>query len=517
MKLGEMLVRDGRITPVQLQHAVAHQGELGGRLGSILVELGFLDAETLTVYLGLELGMPIATGATLERCKRSAVRLLTPQQAASYRCVPIVIQGQTLILAIEDPLDMVTLDALHNMTGYRILPRIAPEIRIHYYLERFYGVPRPQRFVALGDSPRGNPAIGSHTGGLPGPPLPGLPPRRTQPVVAPTPRPTLQRASSPSAERASSRPPPVPPALAPVTSQVTLPPPIRIPTKEEHEALEIDANDLVFELDADDADVAGHMHGAGNNGGHAPRASASSGARAESIARGSVAPPDPGAGQLTRGRREPASHDPAERPAHDPAAPARKRRTARHVAQDPDGADDDDRDTERGVHPVMTLEVALAVMASTDQRGAVADAILGFAARLFDVGVLCLVRDHMALGWKGFGPGLDDDRIESLLIPLEMQSIYQLSARSRELFRGHAFPAALHDHVFKVLRCHAPLYSVVVPVAIGPRVVNLLYGHKRDGGDLTEEEALGLRQVGAGAGEAYVRLISASKAQRKSA
>jgi hypothetical protein len=67
--------------------------------------------------------------------------------------VPIVIQGQTLILAIDDPLDMQTLDALHNMTGYRILPRVAPEIRIHYYLERFYGVPRPVRLAALGDGP----------------------------------------------------------------------------------------------------------------------------------------------------------------------------------------------------------------------------------------------------------------------------------------------------------------------------------------------------------------------------
>jgi hypothetical protein len=127
------------------------------------------------------------------------------------------------------------------------------------------------------------------------------------------------------------------------------------------------------------------------------------------------------------------------------------------------------------------------------------------------------VRDHMALGWKGFGPGIDDDRIEALLIPLEMPSIYQLSVRSREMFRGHAFPAALHDHVFKVLRCHTPLYSVVVPVSIGQRVVNLLYAHKRDGGDLTDDEVVAMRQLAAGAGEAYVRLISASKAQRRSA
>ena len=501
MKLGEMLVRDGRITPPQLQHALAHQARFGGRIGSTLVELGSLDAETLTVYLGLELGMPIATGATLERCKRSAVRLLSPQQAARFRCVPIVIQGQTLILAIEDPLDIQTLDALHNLTGYRILPRVAPEIRIHYYLERFYGLPRPQRFVALGDSPRGNPAIGSHTGGLPGPPLPGLPPRRTTPVPIPGRRLTVRRVESspPPTERGATRPPPVPMAAAPMAAPVAAPPPMpampvampapvpapvpapppaRVPTKEEQEALELDANDLVIELDADDADVAGHL----------PVTGATAAARSAQAANGAAK------GRTTaQGLGDPIPPRAAPKP------PA------------------EGRDTERAVHPVLTLDTALAVMASTDQRGAVADAIVGYAASMFDVAALCLVREHLAVGWKGFGPGVDDDRVEALLIPLEMPSIYQLAQRSRELFRGHAFPAPLHDHAFKVLRCHAPLYSVVVPVSIGNRVVNLLYGHKLDGGDLTEEEVLGVRQIAAAAGEAYVRLISASKAQRKSA
>jgi hypothetical protein len=245
----------------------------------------------------------------------------------------------------------------------------------------------------------------------------------------------------------------------------------RASTTQEHEALEIDANDLVIELDADDADVAGHLAAHG-----APRAA-------------TLPAPEPVRAEEPVAARLPRPDDPAL----------------------------DDRDTERGAHPLLTLEVALAVMASTDQRGAVADAMMGYAASIFDVAALCLVRDHLAVGWKGFGPGLEDDRIEALLIPLEMPSIYQLAERSREMFRGHAFPAALHDHVFKVLRCHAPLYSVVAPITIGQRVVNLLYGHKRDGGDLVEQEIVGLRQLTAAAGEAYVRLISASKAQRKSA
>ena len=86
MKLGEMLVRDGRLTEAQLETALKYQARDGGRLGTVLVEHGFVDLEALTVYLGLELGIPIATGAMLERAKRAAVRLLQPFDGGAEEC-----------------------------------------------------------------------------------------------------------------------------------------------------------------------------------------------------------------------------------------------------------------------------------------------------------------------------------------------------------------------------------------------------------------------------------------------
>src|SRR5262249_39946370 len=173
MRLGEMLVRDGRLTEAQLKQALAYQARDGGRLGAILVEHGLVDLAALTVYLGLELGIPIATGAMLERAKRAAVRLLQPAQAFKYKCVPLVVQDRQLIAAIEDPHDFATLESLTHVTGYRVLPRVAPEVRIYYYIERYYGVARPPRFVKFADAPRGDDSSG--TAGLPAPPLPGLP------------------------------------------------------------------------------------------------------------------------------------------------------------------------------------------------------------------------------------------------------------------------------------------------------------------------------------------------------
>src|SRR5438445_9812126 len=156
MRLGEMRVRDGRWTEPQLRQALALQARDGGRLGTVLVEHGLCDLEALTIYLGLELGIPIATGAMLERAKRAAVRLLQPTQAFKYKCVALVVQDRQLIAAIEDPHDFATLEALTQVTGYRILPRVAPEVRIYYYIERYFGVARPARFLKFGDVPRGD-------------------------------------------------------------------------------------------------------------------------------------------------------------------------------------------------------------------------------------------------------------------------------------------------------------------------------------------------------------------------
>ncbi|MEZ4362777.1 MAG: hypothetical protein R3B48_21480 [Kofleriaceae bacterium] len=229
MKLGEMLLRDGRLSPAQLQTALSLQARDGGRIGTVLFELGFVDLDCTTVYLGLELGIPIATGAMLERAKRSAVRLLQPNQAFLHRCVPLVVQDRQLIAAVEDPHDLANLEQITQLTGYRVLPRVAPEVRIYYYVERYYGVPRPLRFVALADLPRGDEAAVHQ--GLPAPPLPGLPPLASQPVAAPGPGPKLH-----STQRMA-----------------------RLDTNnrfDDSEALELEAEDLIVTLDADNAAAA---------------------------------------------------------------------------------------------------------------------------------------------------------------------------------------------------------------------------------------------------------------------
>gem|GEM_PF-1507939 len=444
VKLGEMLLRDGHVTPDQIDLAVARQARDGGRFGTVLVEMGFVDLETLTVYLGLELSLPIATGGMLDRAKRTAVRLLTPQQAHRFRCVPLLISDRNLIAAVDDPHDLVVLDELSRVTGYRVIPRVAPEIRIFYYLERYYGVKRPPRFEVFGEKPRGQrqpppPATGTK---LPGPSLPGLPPPTETPVAAPRPAPRLRTSSDADADadrpptvtprRARTEPPPIPDAP---------PTPAAAQTSEEIDALEIDAQELVVELEADAAETADE----------APPAAA-----------------------------------------FDAMAPAASAGTSSY--------------------PSLSLDETLEAMQAAGARGEVADALMGFASSLFDTAALLIVRDNLAFGWKGFGDELNLDRLEALLLPMDAPSIVQAAVHSDDgMFSGPLFPAALHRYLYKVLRTPMPSTATVAAVTIGRRIVNLLYGHKRDGAPLSDGELAELSSAVTSTATGYVRLIAMSK------
>ena len=236
MKLGEMLVRDGRLTPEQLGQSIAQQKTSGGRLGTVMVELGFLDLDTLTIFLGVELSTPVATRAALEKAKKRAVQILKPEIAAHYRCIPLLIQERQVIAAIEDPHDMESLDELLRITGYRVVPRVAPEVRIHLYLERYYGIERPPRFTSIVDSPI---AARDSAARLPGRPLPGLPKYSESPIKAPNQAPPL---------RTTAEMPVIPAADDAGTSASSS----LDRDDDSFDEIELEAADLLFELDNDE-------------------------------------------------------------------------------------------------------------------------------------------------------------------------------------------------------------------------------------------------------------------------
>lgn len=145
MRLGAWLLSKGKITEEQLDKALQHQTFFGGRLGSSLIKLGYIDEDVLGAFLSDVCGAPYAPPSLLDRIPREVIALVPARLAAQYRAVPLAIEGRRLRLAMRDPKDLIALDEIAFLTGLSIEPYVATEFRIQRALQRYYETPSATR------------------------------------------------------------------------------------------------------------------------------------------------------------------------------------------------------------------------------------------------------------------------------------------------------------------------------------------------------------------------------------
>src|SRR3954464_3279677 len=117
IKIGDLLVKAGVITDLQLRAALAEQQQWGGKLGDILVRMEFLTEEILVRALSKQTSIPRAdlTGEG----DRASLALIPPDVAEEFGLVPIGLkdEGRTLVVAMSDPLNIGVTDHLRSLTG----------------------------------------------------------------------------------------------------------------------------------------------------------------------------------------------------------------------------------------------------------------------------------------------------------------------------------------------------------------------------------------------------------------
>src|SRR5256885_13115984 len=116
IKIGDLLVKAGVITELQLKAALAEQQQWGGKLGDILVRMEFVTEEVLVRALSKQTGIPRAdlTGDP----DHEALARIGPDVAEEYGVVPIATQddGRTIVLAMSDPNNVMITDHLQTLT-----------------------------------------------------------------------------------------------------------------------------------------------------------------------------------------------------------------------------------------------------------------------------------------------------------------------------------------------------------------------------------------------------------------
>jgi type IV pilus assembly protein PilB len=158
VRIGELLLKERRITPEQLQEALTYQRQNGGKLGANLVKLGFVKDEDITALLSKQYGVPSITLNQFE-IDLAVVKLVPAETARKYQIVPLSRAGATLTIAMTDPTNVFAMDDVKFMTGYNVEPVVASETALLETIEKYYGAGAAATRAAAGSGGGGESAL----------------------------------------------------------------------------------------------------------------------------------------------------------------------------------------------------------------------------------------------------------------------------------------------------------------------------------------------------------------------
>src|SRR5215510_2720450 len=138
VRIGELLLKEKRITPEQLQEALNYQRQNGGKLGYNLIKLGYVKDEEITALLSKQYGVP-SIALTQFEIDPAVVKLVPAETALKYQIVPLSRAGATLTIAMTDPTNVFAMDDLKFMTGYNVEPVVASETAVVDAIQKYYG------------------------------------------------------------------------------------------------------------------------------------------------------------------------------------------------------------------------------------------------------------------------------------------------------------------------------------------------------------------------------------------
>jgi type IV pilus assembly protein PilB len=159
VRIGEMLVQQGRLDGAQLESALAHQRKWGGRIGRAIVHLGFMREDSLLQAVGQQLNVPFVEIG--DRFVPQHVLALVPEKLIrGRRVLPLARLSESkrgpLVVALADPANLVALDEIAFATGMQVKPVLASEADLEGAIARLLdgalGLPPPGGFAARSDA-----------------------------------------------------------------------------------------------------------------------------------------------------------------------------------------------------------------------------------------------------------------------------------------------------------------------------------------------------------------------------
>lgn len=137
--LGSWLVNEGIITGEQLQEALQKQKQDKDQtnyLGKILVQLGYCTDDDIAAVIAKRAGVPFLSLENY-RVDPAAVATLPPEALKKYHVLPLAFDGDKLVVAMQQPDNIMAVDDLRILTGYDIKPVVVPDSELSAAIEKY--------------------------------------------------------------------------------------------------------------------------------------------------------------------------------------------------------------------------------------------------------------------------------------------------------------------------------------------------------------------------------------------
>lgn len=139
LRLGDILVEKGILTPQQLEEAAFIQQESKELLGEVLLRLGFVTENQVAEALAQQQGLTFLS-LSQTRIDQEVIRKVPAKIVWHYRFMPVKLKENILTIAVSDPFDMLMVDDLETHLGVRVEKVLATVRDISDSIQKYYGV-----------------------------------------------------------------------------------------------------------------------------------------------------------------------------------------------------------------------------------------------------------------------------------------------------------------------------------------------------------------------------------------
>lgn len=129
LRLGKMLVESKLLSEEQLKMAMDFQTSVGGKLGAIVVKLGFIEDQTLTAFIAKQQGMPVVNLDEIV-LPENLVKKLPRKLIEHHHVLPIRFHDGVLTVVTSDPYDYEAIEEIQLAVDSRVEVQLAARSQI---------------------------------------------------------------------------------------------------------------------------------------------------------------------------------------------------------------------------------------------------------------------------------------------------------------------------------------------------------------------------------------------------